>query len=377
MSSKDTDVKKSDRALTESDITISNSKLIVADGVEIIPAGTITDNKLIDEIVLPDSVKIIYEDKALYKVRMNLPSEYLKTHEKLPDKFTSRLLINPWRKQAVLDDYAALYMYQGGRCLKELSLCELKWSPNESAEAMIRVLNNSGRSKDCTKAAEFVYAYHTEIQNDNIQKMYDMAKSMKAKKAIGILAPIIGKGLHGKAKKKKEIEIYCHEHFSEYGLSRLTLAASSSEWEGCVKYKNSEEIAPGYVVQCAVAPYINMVMNNDAFRKCEEADHVAMALDRKTLIAALDDRNAGVIWMYTYNGVAAFCRYADEEAIKRLISQINKGRLDKSEQKSAEYAVTALILSDTRAAQSFYEKEGRLTKYNHFHEENPSHLEEW
>ena len=72
-----------------------------------------------------------------------------------------------------------------------------------------------------------------------------------------------------------------------------------------------------------------------------------------------------------------FCRYADEEAIKRLISQINKGRLDKSEQKSAEYAVTALILSDTRAAQSFYEKEGKLTKYNHFHEENPSHLEEW
>ena len=377
MSSNNTEVKKSDRVLTESDITISNSTLIVADGVEIIPAGIIASGKLIDEIVLPDSVKMICEDKALYEVRINLPSEYLKTHEKLPDKFTSRLLINHWRKQAVLDDYVALYMYQGGRCLKELSLCELKWIPNESAEAMIRVLNNSGRSKDYTKAAEFFYEYHTEIQNDTIQKMYDIAASMKAKKAIGILAPIIGKGLHGKVTKKKEIEIYCHEHFSEYGLSRLTLAASSSEWEGCVKYKDSEEIAPGYVVQCAVAPYINTVVNNDAFRKCEEADHVAMALDRKTLIAALDDRNAGVVWKYTYNGVAAFCRYADEEAIKRLISQINKGRLDKSEQKSAEYAVAALILSDTRAAQYFYEKEGRLKDYIHFHEDTPSHFEDW
>lgn len=374
---KDVKEENAGRVLTESDITITGSTLTVSDGVEIIPAGIITRNKQIEEIVIPNSVKMIYEDKALYGFKINLPSGYFITHEKKPDKFTSILLVDQWRKQAVIDDYAAIYMYQGGRCMKELSLCELKWSPNESAKAMIRVLKDSGQVKDYTKAAEFFYSYHAEIQNDLIQEMYDIATSMKAKKAINILASIIGEGLHVQGAEKKEIEIYCHEHFSEYGLSRLSLAASSSEWEGSVKYKDSDEMAPGYVVQCAVAPYINMVVNNDVIRKCEEADHVAAALDRKTLIAALDDHNAGVVWMYIYNGVAAFCRYADEKAVQRLISQINKGRLNQSEQKSAEYAASALILSDTREAQAFYEKEGRLKEYIQFHENNPSDLKDW
>lgn len=287
--------KKPDKVITDTDIKISGNTLTVTNGVTIIPAGTVTFNKGISEIVLPDTVKMIYEDGALGGIKVNLPSGYLKTQEKLPDKFTSTLLVDQWRKQASLDDYAALYLYQGGKCLKELSFCELKWSPDESAKAMIRVLSESGRSKDYPKAAEFFYTYHPAIQNDTIQKMHDLAVSVKSKKAIEILDPIMGAGLNGNAPEKKEIEIYCHDHFSEYALSRSTILASSSEWDGSVKYKDSDEIAPGYVVQCAVAPYINMVFNNDDLKICKEADHVAKELDRESLIAALDDRDAGRI----------------------------------------------------------------------------------
>lgn len=355
------------------DVKVEGAKLIISEGVSTIPKGFLEKyiNSKIEEIVLPDSVKLIDESALSMNLRINMPSGYALTKEKLPPKFTCDLMSRPWYKSMKLQDYAYLYIYQNGTNFKEMCLFELKWDPDKGVKELIKAVNDGGKSSHYFKIAEFIAENQENISIETTSAFIEAAKAAKAKKAVSLAETTLDKPKKDIPINRNEIEVFCHENFSEYANSCVLREAYVHDDVDEVKYKDSDKIAPEFVVHCAMAPYIELFKSFSDGIKLEllpKSDKVAAKLDQESYIEALAQIAEMGYWWHSQS-VIPVCRYADEETAERIVYQINRGirNYTKNYKRGAEVTSEAILLNDTEVAREYAKSIGRIKDYEMIH----------
>ena len=359
-------------------VAVEESKVVIADGVTIIPKGFLDSycNNKTKEIVLPDSVKLLDESKLPRDIKINMPAGYALTKDKLPPKFTCELMSRQWYTAMTIKDYAFLYIFQSGTNFKELSMFELEWNPDLSVQEMTRILRDGGKTGEYLKVAEFIKNNQAFISKETTNAFLDEAKIAKVKKAITIVEPTLKKRKRTVSKQRSEIEIYCHEHFSDYA-NRRTLREADIHGVPTIYYTNTDVEVSAFVSYCAIAPYIDLfksVSDGIVLRLLPQADKVACGLDKSSFIEALKEI-AQDKYIWYPQGIIPVCRYADEQTVRQIIKQIsdehpNDGNIwaEKNDYKRAQSVATeALLLNETEEARKFAQSIGRLKEYEKIH----------
>ena len=196
--------------------------------------------------------------------------------------------------------------------------------------------------------------------------------------------------LNGKAGKKKTkrtyavtgnnpIESYCLESFNpslfETFLKKLKVG---DKYFKSVQYKNSEQMAPAFVVECAIVPYMQQLTkiptkigdyqkDYSQFSLSSKADKVAEALDPESFGEMLD-KLIGKDMPSVYHTLVPYGRYASGKQISGLVARMNKWKkwneYSATGRKSIIIARGAILLNDSREAMLFADKAGILDQYS-------------
>lgn len=175
------------------------------------------------------------------------------------------------------------------------------------------------------------------------------------------------------------IESYCLDNFNpslqETFLKKIKV---SDKYFKSVQYKNSEQMAPAFVVECAVVPYMQQLTNiptriadykkdYSSFVLSSKADKVAEALDQESFEEMLD-KLIGEDIPSVYHTLVPYGRFASGKQISRLVARMNKWKnwdnYSGTGRKSIVVARGAILLNDSREAMLFADKAGILNQYS-------------
>ena len=174
------------------------------------------------------------------------------------------------------------------------------------------------------------------------------------------------------------IEAFCLENFNpslnETFLKKLKV---SDKFFKSVKYKDSEQLAPAFVVECAVVPYIQQLTSiptkigdyqkdYSSFTLSPKADKVAEAFDPESFGEMLD-KLIGKDMPSVYHTLVPYGRFATGKQISGLVARMNKWKkwddYSATGRKSIIVARGAILLNDSREAMLYADKAGILDKY--------------
>ena len=174
------------------------------------------------------------------------------------------------------------------------------------------------------------------------------------------------------------VEAFCLENFnpSLYETFLKRLKVSDKHFKS-VKYKDSEKMAPAFVVECAVVPYMQQLTTIptkigdyqkgfSSFGIVPAADKVAEALDLESFGEMLD-KLLGKDMPSVYHTLVPYGRYASGKQISGLAARMNKWRkwdeYSATGRKSIIVARGAILLNDSREAMLYADKAGILDRY--------------
>ena len=174
-------------------------------------------------------------------------------------------------------------------------------------------------------------------------------------------------------------EAFCLENFNpslnEAFLKKLKVG---DKYFNSVKYKDSEQLAPAFVVECAVVPYMqqlttiptkigNYQKDYSVFSLSAKADEVAEALDPESFGEMLD-KLIGKDMPSVYHTLVPYGRFASGKQISGLAARMNKWKkwdvYSATGRKSIVIARGAILLNDSREAMLFADKAGILDRYS-------------
>ena len=179
-----------------------------------------------------------------------------------------------------------------------------------------------------------------------------------------------------------EIERFCEDHYAPHTMAQYLKKASISEKSiSNIRYKDSERIAPSFVVECVVVPYIKQFekkpkriseykkgTDENNYSLIEESDYIASSLNKSDLRNALFSLVDQTQATGRPEALSPFCRYASNSQIEWLLKEMKKWENWYSYGTSGRIAIivarSCLILSDTAAAVSYLDKFGLLKKYS-------------
>ena len=369
----------------------------VTDGVEVIKEAVFSHLFRYDaeapttQIILPDTVKEFNASTLSWNVDINIPEGYLRQRAKLPAKFTYDLIRRSWKDKMTAEDLVSLYLIQPGKDIKNYCLYELEMMPEEGARAFTDLVRPRAKA-EFTKAAEFIYGHREKISQETIDRFYSKAKADGMKEAAGLIEPFASK--QDKAEEKgtnkqvdtdsssahASVEAFCREHFNEYFIDKAYKKSEAlTHAFDKVKYKNSEDLAPAFVVKCAVAPYMDVMeekpRNIGSYKTdfvkaslIEDADKVAEELDRDSLVKALESAGGRIANAYQKPRlIFPLCRFGNGGHVKDLTTAMNKWSDWHSHGASGRSGIMiargAIMLNDSREAMLYAEKSKCLGYY--------------
>ena len=367
---------------------IGESKDIkIPEGVEVISPralekGNIHFPESLRKIDCKISTDFTDKDGQFHKAVYNVPHLFLQQAKKLnPDTLRPLLRSESWKKGMVNRDYAALLLFQTAKdTLKEINAYSSA-HPNEILGEMCEILKEHRKPSYCKTAVEYYFQYKPEIEQKNIDMLYSVSLDLHAKEAMDMLAPYISnkdsvstnedaaKAEGTVAESEHPIISYCHENFAPYAMSRYItgLSIKKSVFEN-VKFKGSEDLAPAFVVECAIVPYMKQeeeVKNTDR-RKLGEfnyksfsfhidpvADKIAAELDKASFQKALDALLGDGLPSFL-QVLVPYGRFSSEKQIEILLARQQEWDVWKDYGSRGKDAVNtsigAILLNETRVA---------------------------
>ena len=333
----------------------------------------------IKQIILPDSVKLIEDTEFPYKVKVNMPNGYLQQQSKLPADMTLKLARGVWLPYVTDKDLVSLFLFQSGKYLIGWCLERFKKNPNAIAKEMNIVLGSTTRGTAYTKAAEYIFENKEKIKQETIDEFYNLAVSVKAKKAVDLIGTIASKSgdklTEDNTKEGNAIEKYCREHFTEHyldkSLKKVNSMLADDKAFGEVLYKGSKEKVPPFIVKCVFTPYMELMKEkpkqiggykSDFIRVnfLDEIDKIADSFDKDSFTAALEKLSYFNIYGWQPQKMIPLCRFGTGKQIKEIISKMKKWEswYDYGAKGRSGIIVVrgALMLSDTREAMLYAEK---------------------
>ena len=367
----------------------SNLSVIkVTDGVEVISTYAFDNCYNASQIILPDSVKVIEAPYISNRININIPDGYLRQETKIPVKATIALLTGPWKGLATLQDYACLYLFQSAAQLQKICRREIDKNPDYVCKVFSEVLSAKSPKNAYKKATEFTLEKRDWISDESILELYKKAKEAKISATVKSLEPFVkdtaanpvtkpSDSSRSNTKKKNTIESYCEEKYVPYLFKEFLKKKKVPEkYFKSIKYKDSEEYAPSFIVECAVVPYMQQLdevpkkigdykRDFQKFKIDPDADKVASELDPQSLSDMLDSMFEKDL-PSSYQVFVPFGRFGTSAQIQDLISRMNKWkdwyRYSSSGRMAIMVARGAIMLNDSKEAAEYAEK-NKLTRY--------------
>ena len=364
-------------AQTDSQNITVSSNVIVIERNSLDNVVSCSKEPPISQISLPDSVRIIRQSGFGYtsKYEMNIPCGYLLQKTKLPAEPLDTLLGSLWKYEASMLDWVSVYIYQNNKQLNERCVKAFKVAPNAFIAACLAIFKVECTPKVINRISEIVYDLRNVISQEYIDAYYIFAKSKKAKKAVSVLSPFASAASGGRLNEAKtynnKLEEFCDLIFSKHDFERIMPKAGlkDSDFENSdVKYSDSGMTVSGFVLECAIVPYIGQLIDKDLrklggyinLRILRECDEIASHFEKASfsafiekLVKAADRYGNPHIWI-------PICRYGSGAQISSLISNINAWNRRSS---AVNICREAIMLSDTREAMIYAEKQNWLDHY--------------
>lgn len=383
-----------------------STEVVVPDEVEIIKTGSLTYRK-VKQVKLPETIKIIEDDSLNAYNLVDLPNAYLQQNVKLPADMTFQLLNSRLNKYTSINlgegislkDCAALQLFQTAKKIVDTAKkfgSYISENPEDTLKEMIDLLKEQGKATHFQKAADYCLENRKSISQESINDLYYAAKAAKAKKAAESLSPYAkvveekGRGNDSKsvdeiktkdvAEKGGEypIEAFCLDLFTPSLLEKyLKKQKISDKLFKSVKYKNTDQKAPAFVVECAVVPYMQQLEKVPTtigqyekdycqFSIDPNADKVAAELDPESF-GELLDKLIGKDMPSVFQTLVPYGRYATGKQISNLTSRMNKWKkwneYSTAGRRSIIVARGAILLNDSREAMLYADKSGALDWY--------------
>lgn len=297
---------------------------------------------------------------------------YFQTDKKFKGIFPE-LLNKKWIKKISIVDWTYLYLFQTDKTIKTI----LKNNPkkaNSIVETMLEIIPQYENKKRVLQShiIEYIYDYIMEISSTNIQKMYEYFASIQWNDVSNVLNAFIEKS------KTEATDPYVswRKEYNEILLDKYiaSMWVITSLFEK-VRFADSNEYAPAYIVKCAIVPYMQLFtgrprkigeykrdfLNVNIIKKADEAAALLNMDDVREMLEQQVFVKGNEAWLLPYG------RYATGNQITSLISDMNKwkswNRYGYNGRQDIIIARSALMLSDTKEAIINIDKAGILKEY--------------
>ena len=306
-------------------------------------------------------------------VRFVVSKNYLQRKDKLIGNGFLEQIEKYWKDDMSNRDWAYIYLFQSGKeyenlCKKYMSAM----NANELAKEMMDIILNDCTSTQYTKTADFILAHKDDMSPDIIENAYKFFKEKNIRKLVSLFNKYMKKDVKGDA---KDPYSKLTSKYDEYEIDKVIKGSGGGiKLFSQIKLADSDELAPAKLVKCAAALYLKQLEGLPRhiseykteyvhFSINKDADNMAKLLDMESLRKLLDEmyQKDKPVWF------APYCRYGDGKQISRLISDMNKWKqwytYGASGRRKIIVARGALMLSDTREAVLYMDKNNLLDQY--------------
>lgn len=289
------------------------------------------------------------------------------------------LLKNIWNGPEFLSETAQVYLVSRGKLVKDICESRLFADYTASADVMLGLIeNNLGNDLALKKIATFTLNCSSLIPKEKLTAIYEALRQIGAKTA----AKLLEKAIQSSGLPKQErstghpIEALCLERFSESfvdkGLKSYHIPLDL--FEG-VHYKDSDKLAPAFVLKCAIFQYMQKLTelpsNVGDYRSDfvivepdSQIDEIANGLEREELQQLLERLVSEIDLLKQPRLLLPYCRYGSGKQMNALASLGRKwNNWDNYQAKGRRNIIVlhgAMLLNESREAMLLIEKWGLL-----------------
>ncbi|GAA5342907.1 MAG: hypothetical protein canaca05_04000 [Anaerolineaceae bacterium] len=282
------------------------TNLIVPEGVTSIGEGAFNNCSSLTDLVLPITITTIGKDVfagcSSLKEVVNMVS-LVRNGCKVEVSTLTWLLENLWKSPEHLKETAEVYLALNVKAVNNICEAGLLADCPGSVDVMLGLIESfKDNSPALKKIAKFALICGNQLPREKLLAIYEGLKTVGAKPAVKLLEKAVqneeGPKLEGAT--GNPIEAICLERFNQPILDRgLKNYGIRSELFTGVRYKGSETLAPAYVLQCVIVPYMQKLKvlpkkissYRSDFIKVErdaQIDEIADALEREDLQQLLE-----------------------------------------------------------------------------------------
>ena len=282
------------------------TNLIVPEGVTSIGEGAFNNCSSLTDLVLPITITTIGKDVfagcSSLKEVVNMVS-LVRNGCKVEVSTLTWLLGNLWKSPEHLKETAEVYLALNVKAVNNICEAGLLADCPGSADVMLGLIESfKDNSPALKKIAKFALICGNQLPREKLLAIYEGLKTVGAKPAVKLLEKAVQneEGLKLEGATGNPIEAICLERFNQPILDRgLKTYGIRSELFTGVRYKGSETLAPAYVLQCVIVPYMQKLKvlpkkissYRSDFIKVErdaQIDEIADALEREDLQQLLE-----------------------------------------------------------------------------------------
>ena len=321
------------------------------------------NNRLIS---LPGTIRNIeQQDYRGDEIFSKPPTEALCTTNKLSGDGMLRHIDKYWMLSK--REWAAICLFQSDKQFDDICAKHMTDKYEEYIDEMMPLLDGKRSEKFYQKAAGFIIKHISDINKECIRSFCKFVSSQKMTKTADMLQSYLDDDNDLIASLRKQYnEIQLDEVIKKNKGNTKKIAN--------VKLAGSKKLAPEFLVKCAIVPYLEQYEGRpkyiEKYKKdyitvkiVESADMAAKMLNRTDLLSLLSEKvkQDCSAWSIPYG------RYADGRRIASLISNMKKWEkwyeYGRSGRGNIIIARGTLMLSDTREAMMYLEKNGLLDNY--------------
>lgn len=313
-----------------------------------------------DSFCMPAGVTKIGEGNQSSKV--SYAEDFFHTDKELSGEGFYQLLKENWASKLTAEDWAYLYLFQSGKTLEEILSANSR-EENATVEGMLTALDRFGKKKHFVRAAKYMLKNMSAVSTENVRKLYNLCKAQKANSAAELLSAYVTSEDSGEGAYAEWNEVY----------KGPLLDKSIKEKKGVnslfakVRLAGKEELAPPFIVKCAIVPYLDQYAGRPKQIGGYRKDYIAVELialaDKAAELLNPADLQVLVEKEYAKGGspwLLPYCRYASGAQVTALLSKMcsweDWNTYSASGRSDIITARGALVLSETREAMVYLDK---------------------
>ena len=357
-------------------LALLNDKLVKHDSkIKDITVAGISVKEIKNITVTPRMIKSARKPmflKQFSNPTVSLSDDCFSSGIKIPLEYIQMVLLSPWQ-------IASLLIHQtGAQILAYVRACITKDNANDVFSECAKIIGSMKKltEKQSVSVAEAALIYSDYLSKEVMQNLSDALESRN--RSNEALKSVISKAAEVKEAKPSGSDDRLDNIVNEYNTGSDEYKKAQKLINKRFHLKDSDAVCPMQIPAIFLAEYIKLWNKESTYVKGEQykvnvlervtsdcrsetADIIAEELNREELTEYLKSNVEGKNYR-TY--ILPFSKLASDKDISWFIASIRKAKKGNAQERyRAQNSETAMMLSDTRAAQIYFDNAGLLDRY--------------